>query len=103
MGDIEQSIAKQAVMAGNKIPEKILNAPQVNTGLELYFNAFFELESERQIGMSIGPIPWSSINEYSKVYNLSTEQKECLFYFVRKLDRVYLRKVNNDNSSSTSK
>jgi hypothetical protein len=103
MGNIEQSIAKQAVLAGAKIPDRIQNAPAINKGNELFFSAFFELDSDRQFGMSIGPIPWRSINEYAKEYHFDEWQRELLFYSIQKLDKVYLEKVNSDNANTIRK
>lgn len=59
-------------------------------GLDLYLQAFFELNCDRPIGMVAGPIPWTAMAAYAKYHELDTEQSEELFYFLREMDRAYL-------------
>lgn len=73
------------------MPAFIQNAPQLRLGLELYLDAFLDLSSCRDIGMAEGPIPWSSMADYCRAYELEGEQRDNLFYHVRALDVVYLR------------
>jgi hypothetical protein len=46
---------------GLPLPGKIANAPDLEFGLEIFLAAFHDLESERVVGMDIGPIPRSAI------------------------------------------
>lgn len=39
----------------------IENRPQLLPGLEFYLNGYMNLQADRPVGMSLGPIPWSSI------------------------------------------
>lgn len=94
LAPIEQSIAMQAVRAGNPIPDRIANAPTLQQGLELYLNAFFELDSERTHAMSPTPIPWSSISRYAEYYDFDEEQAHDLFFFVRRLDQEHLKRIS---------
>lgn len=59
-------------------------------GLELYFIAWFDLDSERATGFGLGPIPRSAMVSYAREYGLSEEQKEDLLYLVREMDNDYL-------------
>lgn len=97
---MEQNIVKQAIRAGDVIPERILNAPKITNGLQLYLQAFFDLDSERTHGFSLSHIPWSAINEYAKTYDFDEEQKEDLLYFIRCLDRVYLDRLEKKQPKS---
>lgn len=97
MGQIEQNIMKQAQRAGAPIPDRIANAPVLQIGLELYLNAFFELDSERQVGFSILPIPWRSIVNYAQVYGLDDEQQEDLIFLVRKMDNAHIERIRKKN------
>lgn len=72
------------------MPQAIAGAPQLIPGMELYYNAFFDLSSSRNQGMGIGRIPWTAIKDYGDCWGLSEEQMEDLFYFVRAMDNVYL-------------
>lgn len=89
-GPTELTIIKQALRTGMPLPKAIENAPELWPGLELYLNAWFELDTTRSIGMNVGPIPWNAIESYCLVCELDVEQKAKMHKLVRALDRVYL-------------
>jgi hypothetical protein len=74
----------------SELPRRIRDAPQLDIGLELYYQAFWDLTTCRPSGYSVGPIPWSSIKEYSELCELDPEQVEDLFVFIRIMDNAYL-------------
>jgi hypothetical protein len=82
---------QQCLREGLPFPERIANAPDLLTGLELYYLAFFELCDSRNVGMTLGPIPWKVIHDYCKAYNLSEEQTEEMHYHIREMDSAYLQ------------
>lgn len=92
MGEHEQSLAKQAIRAGQPIPDRIANAPELILGLDLFINAFLDLDSERNSGFALGPIPWTKIKEYAQTYDFDLELTEDLIYYVKALDNDYLKK-----------
>lgn len=94
MGPVEQAIAKQAMRAGNELPDRIANAPELINGLQLYLQAFFDLDSERSHAMAPTPIPWRAMAEYANVFKFDEEQTEDLFYFLRAMDSKHLAKIN---------
>jgi DNA-binding transcriptional regulator YhcF (GntR family) len=94
LAPIEQSIAKQAIRSGQELPERIANASELKIGLNLYLQAFFELDSERSHAMAATSIPWSSIAAYSKYFDFDEEQSEDLFLFIRKMDAYHLNKIS---------
>ena len=94
MGNIEQNIIAQAVRAGAPIPDRIANAPVLMQGLGLYLQAFFDLDSERQIGFSILPIPWRAVVKYAQVYGFDEEQREDLLFFIRRMDNAHIERMN---------
>lgn len=57
-------------------------------GFQFYFDAFSELSTSRQIGMAAGPIPFTAIVEYFRIYELSDFDE--FVYIVRRLDNVFL-------------
>ena len=59
-------------------------------GLELYYDAFWDLSTCRPNGMGAGPIPWNVIHDYGSTFTFDTEQMEDLFYLVRVMDNVFL-------------
>lgn len=94
LGPVEQTIARQAVRNGQPIPDRILNAPELQLGLQLYLNAFFELESERTSnGYGPSPIPWSSMAQYASVFEFTEELRDDLFFHIRAMDHEYLKRV----------
>ena len=90
-GHIEEQIIKQAMRSGLPIPSRIENAPSIWPGLELYYLGFLELNSSRQIGMQLGPIPWLAIEQYAQAKELDDDQKEAMHYHISEMDRSYLK------------
>jgi len=64
-------------------------------GLELYFTAWIELDPDRPTGWDVRPIPWSSISEYAAAFGIKGEQRDDLFYIVRKMDNAYLKHLQS--------
>lgn len=60
--------------------------------LTFYWNAFYNLSSDRQRGFGAGPIPWSSIDRYAIRYQVDQpEQFELFVRLVRAMDSVFLK------------
>jgi hypothetical protein len=93
LGPSEQNIAKQALRQGQPLPDRIANAPELNLGLALYLNAFFELDTERTNGFGLGRIPLSTIRDYAIGYEFDEHQTEDLFMYVKRMDIAYLEYV----------
>ena len=102
MGPHEQTIAKQAVRAGQPLPSRIENAPELEIGLQLYLQAFFDLDSERSHGNGLVQIPWTSIAAYAQAFAFDEEQTEDLFYFIRKLDSEHLTRLSNKQKAASN-
>jgi len=49
---------------GREAPAGFYDRPEIEPHLTWLWNAFWELGTERQLGMSIGPIPGSKIRDY---------------------------------------
>lgn len=105
MGQSEQAIIRQAKANRGPIPEKILNAPQLEFGLEWYYEAFGKLTTCRSIGMGVGPIPWLAVNEFGKRYGLDLEEQEDLEFLISSMDDAYLKhaaeKAEKDKPAQT--
>jgi hypothetical protein len=67
------------------------NAPELLPGLELYYDAFYALDSDRPVGMTEGRIPRRSIRDYALDYGFSDEQREFLYYAIREMDNERLK------------
>ena len=98
MGPIEKNIVSQAKRFKEPIPERIKNKPRLGIGLEIFLDAFYDLEHDRNwiAGNTAQPLPiaWSSLIKYAEVYELPSTLREELLYFVRELDSTYMRYLN---------
>jgi hypothetical protein len=74
----------------SEIPPTLLNEPELLPGLEIYYSAFWDLFSDRQLGMGVGPIPYSAMRAYCLDWEMDDEQASDLKRLVRKMDHVFL-------------
>ena len=89
---IEERIIKQCAKEGSPLPKRIADSPQIQLGLDLYYDAFWELTTCRPLGWGIGPIPWSSMRDYAQTFDFDEEQTSALFYYIRVMDNAYMGK-----------
>lgn len=68
-----------------------MNAPSLNQGLALFWRAFEQLTSCRQLGMSAGPIPWTAIRMWCEENTVVGRQRWRVFNHVRAMDNAYLK------------
>lgn len=66
--------------------------------LEFYLEAFKELSSCRSVGFGIGPIPFTAIAEYSRLYDVGDFDE--FHWIMRRLDDEYLILENKKTSNS---
>lgn len=92
MGRIEERIVQQARRAGQPIPDRIQAKPKPRRDLTIFLHAFAALDSERQIGMSVGMIPWSAIHHFCVVNEFDGELLEDMLYLIPKMDMAVLTK-----------
>ncbi len=52
--------------------------------------SFNDLGTERNIGMSLGPIPWSKIVMYADEYGLDPDVKESFVDIIRTMDVAFM-------------
>ncbi|QBQ71183.1 tail chaperonin [Shewanella phage S0112] len=52
--------------------------------------AFYDLNSCRQIGMGLGPIPWTAIIQYAEHYGLDQDVTEPFVDIVCTMDQAFL-------------
>ena len=83
-------ILKQCALNRMDIPKFIQDAPELHMGLELYYTAFWDLDGCRQVGFSVGQIPWVAIHEYATYNEFDDDQKDTLFRYIRGMDKEYL-------------
>jgi hypothetical protein len=90
-GPVEKTIIERCYKERLPLPEAIQNAPQLILGLELYYRAFFELNTCRQVGWVEGDIPWTAIDQWARSRDLSEEQREDLHHLIRQMDLAFLK------------
>jgi hypothetical protein len=77
--------------SGKKTPV-IEKWPKLQPGLELFWDAFLELNTDRPQGFSKpGPIPFTSIYHFATAYGIQDQDFEELRYFIRVLDSTWLK------------
>ena len=80
---------------GRKAPDGFYDRPDVELHLIWLWNAFWELGSERQLGMSVGPIPGSKIRDYLHDIDLDDADHERARTIIRKADNAYLNMLRS--------
>lgn len=100
MGKVEQRIIRESYLRKKPLPEHIQNAPDLFIGLELFFQAFTELNTNRSSGWSAGPIPSWCIGEYCDRLELDEETAEDLHYHIRMMDQAFLEYTSRKNKES---
>lgn len=102
-GLIEQSLARQSAQMGQPLPESIANAPELYSGLEIYLQAFNDLDSERSHAMGITRIPWSAIINYAKINEFNQDQTDDLVYLIRSMDSEHCKKLDSKQKATNGK
>lgn len=74
-------------------PADIKVAPELNLGLDLYYEAFWCLTTCRSLGMGIGPIPWTAVMEYCDRYQIEDDQRDDMVYHINQMDDAYRKHV----------
>lgn len=98
-GNSDQSVLQQALKNGEELPDFIKNKPYlIDDSLQFYLQAFFILESERQVGFALGSIPVTRIIEYGKHLGYENySDMQDFVYIIRRLDIHTVNYYNNLN------
>lgn len=84
------------------LPDRIQNAPSLWPGLELYYGAFMDLMSTREIGFGgIGPIGWDKVQMYAQAMGMDADQTEALHHHINAMDSHYIAHYNKKNAPKT--
>ncbi len=94
---MEQKILRDCYRFGMPIPEKIQNAPELLPGLELYHQAFLDLNSCRALSEVMGPIPILAMLEYCWIHEIDGEQREDFLWLLQRLDLKFMQRSNKPN------
>lgn len=72
------------------LPDKIANRPQLIPGLELYWRAYADMTSDREVGMGVGPIPWTAMHLWAVRHNIRGDDFDRLVLVLRGMDAVFM-------------
>ena len=61
------------------------------TGFGWLWQAYQDLTTCRQIGMDVGPIPWTAIQRYVEVQDYLPEERYILHRVIQHLDGLFLK------------
>lgn len=75
---------------GRPAPDWWTDCPELMAHEAIYLEGFWQLSTERQQGMSVGPIPWSSIQSYGVAKGLDSATMGLFHAVIRAMDGVYL-------------
>jgi len=84
------------------LPKAIAEATQLFMGLELYWDAFQELNTCRGAGMGLSPIPWTAMMDYARAYEFDEDQIDDLVFFVREMDSAFIEWYEKHGSKQKS-
>ena len=76
------------------LPDKIKNKPLLRVGLDFYWRAFWELSTDRHIGMAEGPIPWTAMNHWALRNGVVGEEFDRFVLLIKAMDVAYLETRN---------
>ena len=82
------------IEGGKDPPAQFFDWPEIPECYEFYWVAFGDLSTERQIGMSLGPIPRSSMASYANESGLYGDAAEHFMSVLRAVDDAYLGIAN---------
>lgn len=83
---------------GMPIPNRIQNAPELRLGLQLFFNAFAELDTEREGSGENSRIPLSAVRDWAVYNELGEDQRDDLLHHVRAMDAAYRQYMKGKSS-----
>jgi hypothetical protein len=75
--------------AGEPLPEWAIEPPRGRFD-DFYLSSYYDLETERPTGWSIGPIPHSRILAYGQHSGLAGTVLDAFVYVIRQMDAAHL-------------
>ena len=76
--------------------------PEPNVGhFSFYIDAFYELNSCRNYGMGLGPIPFTAIVEYARIFEV--EDFDEFLYIIRVMDNQFIKSQNGRKQEDSNR
>lgn len=73
--------------------------PEIGPYFQFYIDAFYDLTTCRYNGMSTGPIPFTAMIEYAKIYDIVGDDLVDFLHVMRVMDNAFLNKVQEKEKS----
>lgn len=77
--------------------------PELAEHLQWAWQAFWDLNGDRQVGFGQGPIMWVSIDAYGRRYRYRDERFDRLVVLIKRMDSAYLTETASSKPSDKSK
>ena len=87
------------MVEGRPIPNRMREAPQLELGLELYYQGFIEVNTERPAGFGVAPIPIKAMRSWARENGLDAEQEESFVYLASEMDRVLMKHLEKKSGN----
>ena len=88
---------------GRDLPDWYLDCPVLLPGEEIYYEAFWILNTCRPSGFSIGYIPWTAIRQYVDELQLDAEVTRFITKVIMAFDVEYVKQENDKIERSMKK
>lgn len=79
------------VRDGQRAPEPFYDRPYLDENEQFYLTAFYDLATERQFGMVVGPIPRSSVRAYAGEFGIHGSELDFFWSVIRQVDSEHAR------------
>ena len=79
-------------------PAQFDSDSELQPGLAVYYEAYWQLHTTRQIGMGVGPIPHPEIIWFCKLREYDEETAATMEHHIRAMDNAYLEHVSKDQA-----
>lgn len=68
----------------------MVNQPELDIGLELYWDSFWDLTTTRAAGFGVAYISWFAVDDYAKRMEFDADQTEELHFVIRRMDDAFV-------------
>lgn len=78
------------------------NQPELSDHLQFEWGAFRDLTTDRQTGLGVGPIPWSSFDRYARRHGIvDPDEFDRFCHLMRVMDDAYRVNMEERKSEKT--
>jgi hypothetical protein len=87
----------------NWLIEKRRLKPRLAFGLDFFYEAFWNLCTERVFNEVVLNLAWSKIQEYADYYGMDFEESEQFHYLIKKMDEAYVKQMRENGKPKQDK